>query len=170
MSKRKKKYKLKKHTRYEFTHGRFGLAFLYGFAITGIVMVIIAIAVSEITFIYTLIERSVVFGIIIMMVPMFFPILYMIFLPPKKLNINVKCVGILHDDFVEIQKGKRTKIQRYEDIKFVYHFTFRISYWQIGKVRISDAVGVREEHMNSDTQLRNFANAVKGRVERAKKS
>ena len=86
--------------KYEFLHGRFGLALLYGWA-TGMVFTIVVFTiVSSVPFLTALFDNSAVFVMISIAVPMFSPWLYFFYLPPERSKVNIKCVGILHDDYV----------------------------------------------------------------------
>jgi hypothetical protein len=104
-------------------------------------------------------EHSVL-PVIVLMVSLLLPFFYVMFLPPDKLKINVKCVGILHDDYVEIYKGKKLKKQRYEDIKHIHSFSYNGTTWRIGKVSIHEAIGLRKSGREADLQLNYFINAV----------
>ena len=150
--------------KYEFLHGRFGLALLYGWVIGAVLTMTITSIIDVVYALEALFDRSVVFAMCSIMIPLFFPIFYMMFFPPARLRINLKCTGILHDDYVEIHKGRRIRIQRYEDIKHVYSTTYRSTTWRIGRVSIHEAIGIRRKHTNSDAQLEAFAKAVQDKT------
>jgi len=173
MSKRKT-FKTRTLTgRYEFTHGRPGLALLYGLAL-GIILSIplmsIFLSIIEgIPFLYRLSEESDVFTVITVLIaisPMSLPIVFMI-RPPKLLRINIKCIGILHEDYAEIHKGRRVIKQRYEKIKRVIKFVpprGGHTTWIIGRVWITEPVGVQKGVGNPNRQIESFSGAVRNRV------
>ena len=150
--------------KYEFLYGRFGLALLYGWATVTVLTIVVFTIVSSVPFLTALFDRSSVFVMISIMVPMFSPWLYFFYLPPERSKVNIMCVGILHDDYVEIHKGKKVRRQRYEDIKRVYKYSFRGTAWRIGKVYIYEAIGVRKKHIKSDTQTDRFMKAVEFKI------
>jgi hypothetical protein len=157
------------YIKYEFKHGRTELVFLYS-TLFGVIFTRITLsAISAIPFFDALFQHSVVFAMISVMIPFFSPLLLILISPPEKLNINVKCVGILYEDYVEIHKGKRIISQRYEDINRIQELRGGFNlYWRIGKVSISEVVGFRKKHMDSEEQLLSFIYATEYMVIRAK--
>jgi len=165
MKNKDKNKKRKPPIKYEFMHGRFGLAAIYGLVLGSILMIVTSTIMMSVPSLYRLFEESIVLFTISIMLPLFSPIIFMVIRPPTWLMINVKCIGILYNDYVEIHKGKRVRIQYYKDIKHVLKYSeLRTGIiYRIGRVSIRPAVGARKMHLNSDKQLDKFLNAVQKR-------
>ena len=152
--------------KYDFFHGRYILALLYGLIIGATVTILFVSIVEAVYSLDSLFDDYTVFAVTGIILLMFSPFFYIIFLPPDRLKINVKCTGILHDDCVEIHKGKKIKKQAYKDIKHVLRISIvYVDYWLIGKVSIHQSIGLRKKHRNADVQLERFAKAVESRIQ-----
>ena len=83
------------------------------------------------------------------------PIIFIFFFQPDALKVNIKCEGILHDEYVEILKGNKIITQRYEDIKHLQEVShLHGDIWLIGEITISSTVGTRKRFRNSNRQKR----------------
>ena len=155
--------------KYTFYHGRHGLAFIYGLSIGMLLAFLVTRVVFAVPFLYAPYGYSFVYTGIIIMLPTFAPVIYMLYLPPDWTRINVKCIGIFHNDRVEIHKGKRIRIQSYVDIKRVFKLGIHSDAWYFGKVSIHEPVGSRKKHTNSKHQLDKFLKTLENKVKMAKK-
>ena len=156
--------------RYEFIHGRHLIASLNAFVL-GIVMLAITAAVMFLVEDYLILHGIIsdyisysAFAVIIG-ITVGIPVILMFIFPPK--NVNVKGVGILHHDYVEIHVGKKiSKIFFYKDMPLIKRASFRGNmYWTIGTVTIFEAVGgwIAKSDANRE-QVEAFAAAVEQRI------
>ena len=152
---------------YVFYHGRVWLAWIYGIAFATILSLILLPLLNPI--LDAVSERGNNLYTIIILIPIFSSFLFIFLFPPERFNINIKCIGILHDEYVEIHKGKKILTQRYEEIERIHKVNsyagFRIAVWSIGNVRIHKAVGVRKNHKDSELNLDSFIKEVESKVQ-----
>jgi len=83
----------------------------------------------------------------------------MVFFPPQ--NVNVKCFGILHDDYVEIHMGEKVRNLKYSEISFIRKTVRRgLMTWYIDTLFICDAVGMRVNDHENRAQIDEFVGAI----------
>ena len=167
------KKKRKSQRKYEFMHGRMGLAILYGVILSWIAVPLTFLIVTNVPFLYRLFGENIVFTFVSVMFPGLAPIGFMFYQAPERLKINIKCTGIVYDDYVEIHKGKRVRIQYYKDIDIKRIFkaiTHGYFVYHIGGVRIKQTIGWRKSHVSSDEQVDKFVGEVLNRVQKSEGS
>lgn len=160
--------------RYEFTHGRDWLAVLHGLAI-GLPLVLLTVLAGEFIEDQLLLHGiigdyfDVTIVLVVVSVIAFAPVAIMTFFPLK--NVNVKCLGILHDDHVEVHIGKKVEKVPYKNIFFIRRKSRRGSMtWWVGPIHITEAVGVLAKTEEVRAQVDAFVDAVERKMSENKES
>ena len=150
--------------KYEFTHGREGIALLNGIALC-LPLILIIILFGE--FVESqLVSRGIIgdyFDDYTVLIAVFVIVLapagIMMFFPLK--NVNVKAMGILYDDYVEVHLGKKVEKVFYKDILFIRKKSRRGRMtWWISHIYINEPIGILVKTDIVSAQIDAFVGAV----------
>jgi len=155
---------INKPLEFRFTHGREVLAWFLGAGLGVILGAITYFALSIIGYPF---DREVMFTA--PLVVGVAGLLTMYYLIPTK-HTNIACLGVLHQEYVEVSIGNKSKTLYYKDIKSIgrrQSLKTKVVYWNIESVHIREPIGMglglRKKNRDQIAEIDAFVGAVEAR-------